>query len=88
MYIVPMKRFTASDARRELFRILDSVEKGEVIVLERKGVRFRLILDRDESRPEEGTRKRLMIRDPAVLSGEWTWTADDDGQLQFHSREC
>lgn len=36
-----MIRYAASEARRELFRLLDSVENGEEVILERKGIRFR-----------------------------------------------
>ena len=37
MYIVHMKRVTASEARRNWFRILDEVAAGEVVVVERNG---------------------------------------------------
>jgi hypothetical protein len=81
-----MIRYTASEARRELFRLLDSVEKGEEVILERKGIRFRLLLDR-VSKDEEKPVKRLEVVDREVLSGQWTWAADRDGQLHFQARE-
>ena len=79
-----MIRRTASEARRELFRLLDSVEKGEEVIVERRGTRFRLLL---ELRPEQkATHPLLSITDPDVLSGQWTWTADNTGQLEFQPR--
>jgi len=40
LYAVHMKRVTASDARRNWFRILDEVADGAVVVIERKGRRI------------------------------------------------
>ncbi len=40
LYIVHMKRVTASEARKSWFRLLDDVAAGEVVVIERKGRRI------------------------------------------------
>lgn len=48
LYIVRMKRITASQARRNWFRLLDEVAAGEVVVIERKG--RRIVLRREEER--------------------------------------
>jgi hypothetical protein len=37
LYIVRMKRVTASEARRNWFRLLDEVAAGAVVVIERGG---------------------------------------------------
>lgn len=87
-----MLRTTASQARKDLFRLLDAVERGEEVVLERKGVRFRL--SRDEGSGVQGSdaqevaepRSPVIIEDPTLLSGEWTWVSDEDGQLTFQPR--
>jgi len=42
LYIVHMKRVTASEARRNWFRLLDEVADGEILVVERKGRRLTL----------------------------------------------
>lgn len=86
MYNVHMTRFTASEARRELFRILDSVERGQEVVLERRGTRFRIVLDSHRGTGQE-TSRRLKIKDPVVLSGEWTWISNEDGDLDFQERD-
>ena len=85
MYNVHMTRFTASEARRELFRILDSVEQGEEVILERRGTRFKLILDPGQKQRDLPT-NQLKVDDPVVLSGEWTWAVGDDGHFGFRGR--
>jgi len=40
MYIVHMKRITASEARRNWFRLLDQVLEGEVVEIVRRGARI------------------------------------------------
>lgn len=87
MYVVRMVRTTATQARKDFFRLLDAVERGEEVVLERKGVRFRLSREDTAATSEVSEpRPRVVIRDPAVLSGQWTWAADEDGQLVFVAR--
>ncbi len=86
VYDVHMNRYTASEARREFFRLLDSVERGEEVVLERKGIRFRLVLDQRNT-GSQGPARILEVDDQDILSGEWTWTAGADGQLQFRARK-
>jgi hypothetical protein len=46
LYVVRMKKITASEARKHWFRILDGAAQDEGIVLERKG--RRLVLHREE----------------------------------------
>ena len=49
MYIVHMKRVTASDARKNWFRLLDEVAAGEVVCIERGGQR--IVLQRETESP-------------------------------------
>ncbi len=49
MYIVRMKRMTASDTRKNWFRVLDEVLAGETIVVERAG--RRVLLKADDTPP-------------------------------------
>lgn len=79
-----MTRCTATEARRGLFRLLDAVESGEEVIVERRGARFRLTLATDET--SDPGPSPLVIRDPELLSGEWTWVADERGELQFQAR--
>jgi hypothetical protein len=73
--------YTATEARRRFFRLLDAARRGERVELERDGVRF-LLMAAEEASPPSGAAP-LAVADPALLTGEWTWTADQAGQLQF-----
>jgi hypothetical protein len=79
-----MTRIKASEARQEFFRLLDAAEKGEAVIVERKGARFRLTLVPPE--PIGTPASPVLVEDPEVLSGNWTWVGDQEGQLQFRSR--
>lgn len=80
MYIVHMKRVTASDARKDWFRLLDEIVAGETIVIERRGRRIVLSCeDPDESTaavPDYG----LLIQAPDAEAAErWSWTWTEEG---------
>ena len=79
-----MTRINASEARQEFFRLLDAVESGEAVIVERKGARFRLSLVPPE--PAEAPASPVLVNDPDVLSGNWTWVGDKEGHLQFRPR--
>ena len=71
-----MKRITASEARKQWFRLLDEVVAGEVVVLERKG--RRVVLRRDEAkgrlREQPEVDYRTLLRVPeADRADQWTW---------------
>ncbi len=76
-----MTTFTATQARQQFFQLLDAAEDGGNVVLERRGTRFRLVCEAPKKAAEPDS--PLVIQDPALLSGNWTWSADDDGQLSF-----
>jgi len=70
-----MKRVTATEARKDWFRLLDEVLAGEVIVLERKGRRIVLRLDDTLSRPKEKAPRYddLLRVEDADRADEWGW---------------
>lgn len=74
-----MKRVTASEARRDWFRLLDEVVAGEQVIVERKGCR---ILLRRESGDEVGKEPDYSdifdVRDPEAAD-TWGWDWDDAG---------
>ena len=70
MYI--MKRYTVGALRRRLADALDETERGMPVIIERRGVRFRLSVEAPKARRK--TRRSLIeIVDPAVLAGRWNW---------------
>jgi antitoxin (DNA-binding transcriptional repressor) of toxin-antitoxin stability system len=79
-----MKRVTASEARKNWFRLLDEVAQGAVVCIERGG--RRIILRRE---PEAGGAAdlpdyRSLLRVPQVEEADqWRWSwSEDDGVLE------
>ena len=84
MYVVHMKKVTASEARRHWFRLLDEAVQGEVIVLQRNG--HRLVLRREDIRKVSAASKRpayrRLLRVPhAEQADRWTWEWKGEGRL-------
>jgi hypothetical protein len=79
-----MRRVTASDARKNWFRILDEVAAGDVVVVER-GDR-RILIQREETAAtnEPVPDYSGLIRAPeAELAEHWGWEwAQSGGDLQ------
>ncbi|MBI1737193.1 MAG: type II toxin-antitoxin system prevent-host-death family antitoxin [Candidatus Rokubacteria bacterium] len=68
-----MRRYSAAQARQRFAEVLDAAERGQPVVIERRGTRFVIEARRMKSRPR-ARRKSLIERlDPAVAAGEWTW---------------
>ncbi|MFW5904610.1 MAG: type II toxin-antitoxin system Phd/YefM family antitoxin [bacterium] len=69
-----MKRVTASEARRNWFRILDEVAAGATVVVERAGRKILIQRaeesEREDEIPEYG--KLLSVREPE-RADEWGW---------------
>lgn len=71
-----MKQITASEARKNWFRLLDEVATGEVVVLERKGCR--IVLRRADPPADAAAhqlpdyKELLRVRD-ADHADRWTW---------------
>jgi antitoxin (DNA-binding transcriptional repressor) of toxin-antitoxin stability system len=85
VYFVHMKRMSAAAARQRFSDLLDAAERGEGVVIERRGVQFELGV----RRPQKDRRRRTSLvqaMDPAVERGAWTWRADSTG-LVFEPRK-
>jgi antitoxin (DNA-binding transcriptional repressor) of toxin-antitoxin stability system len=80
-----MGNMKVAEARARFGEILDAAEKGQPVVIERRGVRFRLVAEPAE---RAGTRDAAMFDfvDPAVLTGQWTWRANVARGMQFAPR--
>ena len=80
MYNVHMKRVTASEARRNWFRLLDEVVGGESIVIERRGVR--VVVQREApASAVPGDYSDLLVAPDVDSADRWTWSRDEDGLL-------
>lgn len=81
MYVVHMKQVTASQARKNWFRILDEVAAGEVVTIERKG--RRLVLRAEEETPAEAPVYADVLTAAGVEGADgwrWEWTGEE-GEL-------
>ena len=78
-----MRCFTAAKARPQFSLLLDAAERGESVIIERRGVRFRTRAER-QSAPKALPRRAPTIefRDPAVDAGHWSWDWGPEG-LRF-----
>jgi hypothetical protein len=79
LYIVHMKRVTASEARRNWFRLLDEVAAGAVVVIERGGRRILLRREADVAAAADLPDYRGLIEAPSVETADrwgWTWSPD------------
>ena len=86
VYIVhAMKHWKVAEARARFGEILDEAERGNPVVVERRGVRFRLTAEAAE--PRSGAAKPLFeFVDRALADGQWTWKSGPRG-LTFSARK-
>jgi len=82
---ITLKRFSAAQARQQFSAVLDSAERGEAIVVERRGVRFCLHVESGKRRSKHRA-PVIELLDPAVASGNWTWKWGSKG-LRFWARK-
>lgn len=79
-----MKRVTASDARKNWFRLLDEVAAGEVVVIDRGGQRVLITREAsavcEQAAPSYGD----LIRAPhADRADQWGWNWEEtDGEVK------
>jgi len=78
-----MKPMKVAEARARFGEILDEAEKGTDVVIERRGVRYRVVAERARSAPAAADLFESVDAD--VLSGQWTWKAAKAG-LVFKPR--
>jgi antitoxin (DNA-binding transcriptional repressor) of toxin-antitoxin stability system len=79
-----MKHLKVAEARARFGEILDEAEKGTPVVIERRGVRFRLVAE-PEARTRVSGDKLFGAIHPAVMNGQWSWVAGPKG-LRFAAR--
>jgi prevent-host-death family protein len=79
-----MKHLKVAEARARFGEILDEAEKGVPIVIERRGVRFRVVAEAD-ARTRVSGEKLFSAIHPAVMAGQWSWMAGPKG-VRFAAR--
>ena len=73
-----MKRYTVSKARESLAELLNEVERGGIVVIERRDVEYE-IRPRPSSRKRAGGRALIETLDPGIASGQWSWAWKPEG---------
>jgi antitoxin (DNA-binding transcriptional repressor) of toxin-antitoxin stability system len=68
-----MRRYTAAQARQRLAELLDAAEQGHTVVVERRGIRFRVQVEHAAARSARRRPSLIEHVDPAVARGNWTW---------------
>jgi hypothetical protein len=77
MYTVHMKRVTATEARKNWFRLLDEVVEGEIVLIERDGARLRLALAESVELSERIPDYQGLIHVPdSDAADQWGWEWD------------
>lgn len=79
-----MKHLRVAEARARFGEVLDEAEKGSEVIIERRGVRFRVVADA----PRKAQAASPVLFEnvhPDVLRGQWTWKAGATG-LAFTPR--
>ena len=78
MYIVQMKNYTAAQARQHLSDLLTCAERGQEVIIERRGVQF--ALSAVENKKVDARRRSMIDRmDPSVADASWSWNFDGNG---------
>ena len=86
VYIVlAMKPWKVAEARARFGEILDEAERGKPVVVERRGVRFRLTAEAAEPR-STAAKPLFEFVDRALAEGQWTWKSGPRG-LTFSARK-
>lgn len=79
-----MEHLKVAEARARFGEILDEAEKGMPVLIERRGVRFRLVAEKGP--PSKASKSALFdFVDAGVMTGQWTWKASAKG-LAFAPR--
>lgn len=79
-----MKHVRVAEARARFGELLDAAEQGNPVVVERRGIRFRIVAETSKQPPPEAPMFDFVDRE--VLSGSWTWESGPRG-LKFSSRK-
>jgi hypothetical protein len=78
-----MKRYPVAVLRERLAEALDAAYHGVPVVIERKGVRYRLTREPAPKKTKPARQPLFELVDPAVMAGDWTWDWSPDAGMTF-----
>jgi prevent-host-death family protein len=67
-----MKQYSVSELREQLASVLDRAERGEPVIIARRGRRFRIVTEAP-SRGRTRAKAFFQVTDPRLLETGWTW---------------
>ena len=70
-----MKAMKVAEARARFGEVLDEAENGVPVFIERRGVRFRVVVDE----APKAARASFEFVDADVLNGQWGWEQGKSG---------
>jgi hypothetical protein len=74
-----MKKYGVGVVRERLAEALDYADQGVPVVIERRGVRYRLSVERPARAKRRSRKPYLEILDPTIATGEWSWDWSGSG---------
>ena len=74
----PMKHYTVAVVRERLAEALNEADHGVPVIIERRGVRYRLTRE-PQFRARTAAKPAIREVDKGVLSGEWSWDWAPEG---------
>ena len=77
-----MKRYTVSIVRERLSEALDEADRGVPVIIERKGVQYRLSVEPRTGARTSRRKPRIEVLDADALEHGWTWDLTTKG-LKF-----
>lgn len=89
MYTVHMRHVTATEARKNWFRLLDEAAEGEVLVIDREGVEL-VLQRRDRGRTVEAeppSYEGLIRAERLDEADQWSWEWRDPEGLVLRETE-
>ena len=81
LYVVHMKHVTASEARKNWFKLLDEVSNGESIAINRNGKNVVMRLETRKKRQIIPNYKRMIQVPDADNADKWGWKWTERGGL-------
>jgi hypothetical protein len=80
VYIVHMNSYSVASARQHMAKVLDAAENGLEVSIIRRGVRFRMVVDRTP-KPLATPEAFVEIVDASLLEHGWHWESGPEGDL-------
>ena len=79
-----MKKYSVSMVRERLSEALDAADRGQPVLIERRGVTYELTVRQAPHRRKKAARQ-IDILDRSIADGNWTWDWEK-GDLHLRTR--